>query len=296
LPQLLEINELEKVFAPYRDRMTGYNYWIQPDNDLEKAATEGEVIPATQLLDPYFLKNLLGEWDRTLGSNNLKVAGALWSKYYCLTAFPLVVGAMSLGGIGLDLTLARTRVVLSRDALPKPMDGKGRPVRLIFEDCPAVVYAPRCGTPEVAARALPVESLAELHQQVGRAFFKEHFGPLFEAFQATTGVSPKVLWGNLSYGIYLFWEYLCENLGCEVAWREDAPAFFDTLEDAAIAAGPNPLYRPARQRPLEFIEKPGPAQIRTSCCLWYKVPGAEKCGPCPLLWPVNRENSRRAVA
>lgn len=284
----LKINELEKLFAPHREHMTGYNYWIRPDNDVDRAEADGLVIPATRLLEPGFLKSLLEEWNMTLGSKNLKVAAALWAKYYCQVTYPVVLAAMSLGGLGLDVSLAKTKIVLSRAAGTKPMDGKNCPVRVIFEDGPAVVYAPRCETPELAANALPVESVAELQQRVCRALFVEHYQPLFEAFQAATGVSPKVLWGNLGYGIHQLASYLHETLGCEAALREDAPVLLETPENGWIAPGKNPLYQPVRQRPLEFVGKPGPDQIRTSCCLWYKVPGAEKCGTCPLSYPVKR--------
>ena len=154
--QLLGTNELEKIFAPHREKMGGYNYWIKPSDDLALAETEGEVIPATRLLDPAFIRSLLAEWGINLGAENVKIEASLWTKYYITTVFPLVLGAMSLAGVGIDASLANTKLVMGRTAGNKKMDGLGYPIRVIFEDISgAVVYEPRCEVPELAAERPP---------------------------------------------------------------------------------------------------------------------------------------------
>lgn len=266
--------------------MGGYNYWIRPSDDLALAEAEGEVIPATRLLDPAFIRSLLAGWGVTLGADNLKIEASLWTKYYVTTVYPLVLGAMSLAGVGIDASLANTKLVMSRTAGTKKMDGLGYPIRVIFEDVSgAVVYRPRCEVPELAQAARPVGSLPELHRAVFQSLFEEHITPLFDRWQAVTGVSKKILWGNLGVGIYSFYSFLAETLDCPAAHTEDGPALLDTVENELIAPGRNPLYQPILLRPSLDPNDSNLMQLRTTCCLWYKVPQAEKCHSCPLIKP-----------
>jgi siderophore-iron reductase FhuF len=290
LLQILETTDLTQIFAPYRGQLGKYNQWIVPQIDPDQYAGETDVIPATRLLEPEFLVDLLSRWDTKLGTNNLKVEASLWIKYYCNVIFPPVLGAMSLGGLGLDASLANTSLVLSRTAGLKKLEGPGYPIRAIFGDSPrTVIYGPRCAVPGQAERAIrPVNSVAELHQVVFKQLFEGHFAPLFEQFQSVTAVSKKVLWGSLGAAIFGFYQQLGDRVGSQAASLEDAPALLDSPENTDIAPGKNPLYHPVQLRFLNDAALPDPVRIRNSCCLWYKVPGAQRCTTCPLLKPEER--------
>lgn len=298
MPQLLDVTALEAVFAPYRLQLGNYNRWLNPASDLEQAAAEGEVIPAGWLLDADFLRTTLTRWGATLGANNLKVEASLWAKYYCASLYALVLGAMSLGGLGLDASLANTRLVLSRTAGSRQWEGVGYPSRVILVDSSnSVVYPPRCKVPGLAAKTgLTVGSAAQLQQIVFKRLFESHLLPLFDRFHAVTGVSQKVLWGNLGAGIYAFYHLLASLPGCQAVKNEDAPALLDTPRNDWIAPGKNPLYRPVLLRPFNEAGLTEPALVRASCCLWYKVPQAQKCATCPLIKPAEKVERSKALA
>jgi ferric iron reductase protein FhuF len=298
LSQLLEAQDLEVVFAPYRSHLGSFNRWVNPSNDPDQAATEGEVIPASRLLEPAFLRATLRRWGETLGANNLKVEASLWAKYYCTSFYPLVLGAMTLGGLGLDATLANTQLVLSRTAGLRQFEGIGYPIRAIFLDnSQAVGYAPRCETPGLTAKATrQVDSAAQLQQIVFKRLFEGHLSPLFEQFQAVTKVSPKILWGNLGAGIFAFYATLSESAGDRAALTDDSTALLDNPYNKWIAPGKNPLYQPVVLRHFNEAGLTEPVRVRTSCCLWYKVPQAQKCAACPLLKPVEIAERLKVLA
>jgi siderophore-iron reductase FhuF len=298
LSQLLEASDLEAVFGPSRTYLGSFNRWVNPSNDPARAAAEGEVIPANRFLKPDFLRATLSRWGETLGANNLKVEASLWAKYYCTSLYPLVLGAMTLGGLGLDATLANTQLVLRRTAGSRQFEGIGYPIRAIFLDnSRTVVYPPRCETPGLTAKAIrQVDSAAQLHQTVFKRLFEGHLTPLFEQFQAVTKVSPKILWGNLGAGIFAFYDTLGQTASDRPALTDDSAALLDSPYNEWVAPGKNPLYQPVLLRHFNEAGLTGPVRVRATCCLWYKVPQAQKCAACPLLKPVEIAGRLKALA
>ena len=106
--------------------------------------------------------------------------------------------------------------------------------------------------------------------------------PLFDRWQAVTGVSKKILWGNLGAGIYSFYKFLGETLDSAAAHHEDGPALLDMVENELDRARPEPALPAGVAAAIRRDSNtPEPIQLRTTCCLWYKVPAVEKCGTCP---------------
>jgi siderophore-iron reductase FhuF len=205
---------------------------------------------------------------------------------------------MTLGGLGLDATLANTQLVLSRTAGSRQFEGIGYPIRAIFLDnSRTVVYAPRCETPGLAVKTIrQVDSAAHLQQFVFNRLFEGHLAPLFEQFQAVTKVPLKILWGNLGAGIFAFYATLGECAGERVALIDDSAAMLDSPYNEWVAPGKNPLYQPVRLRQFNEAGLTEPIRLRTTCCLWYKVPQAQKCAACPLLKPVEIAERLKVLA
>ena len=93
-------------------------------------------------------------------------------------------------------------------------------------------------------------------------------GPVVDAF-AGLGVSRRVLWGNVASA-------LAGAAG--MLRRADAPLAADPIGFVrAVLDRPGPLHAAGR------FEVDGRAFVRASCCLFYRVPNAGKCGDCILL-------------
>ncbi|WP_433498617.1 ATP-binding cassette domain-containing protein [Sphaerimonospora sp. CA-214678] len=131
----------------------------------------------------------------------------------------------------------------------------------------------------------PAQSAESLRRTVMTGLLE----PLAEAFQAIVKIAPGLLWGNAASAL----------AGTVRALARARPE----LNDAAVALGRELLDpAPVNQGPLrgtgELLEPaPGhPFFVRRSCCLYYRLPDAGKCGDCALITPQARhEQWARAV-
>jgi len=119
------------------------------------------------------------------------------------------------------------------------------------------------GPVPVAVRALETRPGATF----ASAVLEPLVAPVVQAF-ADVGVSPIVLWGNVASALAGAASMLRRS---GASLRVDPAAFV-----AGLLAGPGPLQAAGRFGEDRFF-------TRASCCLFYRVPHAGKCGDCILL-------------
>lgn len=277
----LQLEDLQQIYAPQQETLGFYNRWIVLSSALTEEEISGEVVPATRLLEPDFLREKISEYGKTIDTTDLKVAASIWTKRYNLILFPLALSAMALGGVGLDFSLANLTVVFKKD-------DHGEPGRFILNDLSkTVVYPARCPSPELVARILnKVNSPTELQAAVFANLFGQNVDLLVEAMANVSRLSKKISYGNMGTTLFSVYQVLAEKLAIPAARDEDGPAILDQPHNPLIGPDKNPFYKPVRLVTLDDPELPGPAQIRATCCLWYKSPQGRLCNGCPLLKPA----------
>ncbi|WP_424536479.1 (2Fe-2S)-binding protein [Sphaerisporangium viridialbum] len=119
---------------------------------------------------------------------------------------------------------------------------------------------------------------AECAEMVYQAVVAELLDPLVGAFQSVTKVAPSLLWGNAASA-------LAGTLRTLPPARPDlgprAARLVGELLRLGVLAGTG---EPAEPAPGHHFF------VRTSCCLYYRVPGGGMCDDCALLAPAVRES------
>jgi hypothetical protein len=107
---------------------------------------------------------------------------------------------------------------------------------------------------------------------LARALAEDHVAPLVDGIRARCSVSPRVLWGNAAGALGGAVRVLGEA-------RPDRHA-------AALALARGVLAQEPFAGLGAFVDDPGhPSGLgfsRTTCCLYYRVPGGGMCGDCVL--------------
>lgn len=270
-PNVATLQETLNAYAePLRGRYRDVFVHLTPPADLE-------TIDGATLTDPETLRTTLERFSTNLGTSDLRIVGVHWLGQLGYAVLPPVEMALTRGGIGLDASLENLLIV----------QPNGSPAQIVLRDPQRmVVYPPRgADLGIVGPFATQVASAEDLHAYVLEHMFGGTFAPLIAAIHALTGVSLKVLWGQVAYEAELFMQTVlrADELERTPAWEADWAAIFDR-EYVPALAGPNPLYRPTR--PGTYVDpETGEVEtypVRTVCCLIYKVDVDRMCGACPL--------------
>lgn len=174
-----------------------------------------------------------------------------WSKYYFGLAAPAGILAARLLRRPLDMSPARTRLVLR----------EGMPVALHFT---ADALKPRTD-----------------NTALNYAGLLEHLDAVIAMLAAMTRIAPRVLWGNVGNLLDYLMEQ-CALLPGEADDYGDAAWLFGSSLSAN--GEPNPLRTPIRQMKPRSALLPNPFRARRVCCVRYEIPGeTQLCSSCPLL-------------
>jgi ferric iron reductase protein FhuF len=238
-----------------------------------------ETLQADILRDRDALWATLERFREHVGTDDMRTVGVHWIGQYGYALLPPVTLAMSRAGIGLDASLENLTIV----------QPEGSPAQVMLRDIGgSVVYPERYpyGDPAEAFDHHLVTSPAELRQFVLSRLYGQNLTPLIETIREMTGVSKKVIWGQIAYECWLFYDSLVEADPSAYAPRldEDRDAMFESLQaEWAGLPGPNPLYHPTKKVTTPDEDgQPETWDMRSACCLIYKVPGRHMCGACPL--------------
>jgi hypothetical protein len=110
--------------------------------------------------------------------------------------------------------------------------------------------------------------------------------PLVDALCAWSNLRPAALWGLFASA----WVRECVNLGLALGCSASARRTFEEVvrDDPRFELAPR-LYW------LEHAGQKHLCQVRGSCCLYHRVPGAVRCASCPALPQDERERRQRAT-
>lgn len=261
---------LTEQLVPLRGRFREVAIHLSPPAGVE-------VVPGSDLLDREALRERVARFGERIGTVNQRIAAAHWLGQLGYALLPPIELAMTRAGIGLDAGLENIGVV----------QPDGQPAAILIRDPRrAVVLAGRYAgplPPEAIGR--PVATAEELRRFVLDGLFGRTFLPLVTLLHDLTGVSPQVLWGQVSYEADLFLQQLVrvDPEARTADWEEDRAAFF-ARETWPLTSGPNPLCGPTRviQTTDAATGEPSTRTLRATCCLIYQVPTGKMCGACPL--------------
>ena len=233
----------------------------------------------------------MARFGERIGTDDLRIAGVHWAGQLGYALLPPIEIAMTRLGIGLDASLDNIGI----------LQPNGQPSEILIRDLGDTVVLPEryTGPLPLAAIGRPVASAAELRQFVLDRLFGRTFLPLIEAIHGVSGVSTKVLWGQVAYEADLFFGQLARVAADEAtpAWAEDRAAFFER-DEWRIDDGPSPLHGPTKIVTLidPKTGEPAARTLRSICCLIYRVPTGRMCGACPLAPKRDTVAEKRATA
>lgn len=224
-----------------------------------------EAIPVSSLSsDDTVLGDAIRHYAAHLGVTNkdLRATASAWSLEYLWALLPPVAAAASVLQHGFPVRADEVAVSLNET---------GAPVRIHIRH----EGRPLPGTPT----ATRYDTLLDAHLE-----------PLFNALGRHTRIATKILWANAARYLEVVIDHALALTGNAPAIAADREAL---LQHATRPDGrPNPLY--ARQRTSVRIEdgKTVPITLYRQCCLFYRLPGQDYCGSCPLS-PEHRQATRQ---
>lgn len=270
-------SDLETVLRPYQTLLGPY-----ADRVCIAPLSAGiDTIPAAAFLEVPTLRSALQAAAEQWRAPDICVAASLWNKYYNAAVVPGVLAAMTLGGIGLDGSIANTSILLEH----------GLPKALLLHDARGYVYRPRLAPALISSgRGEPVAALPELYEVVIAGAFERHIRPMIERLHALTRLSRQILWGNVAN----LCADLYDRLELEPALASIACADRSLLLDCDECpglSGANPMCGT-----VCYERSAGSAvmsRMRQRCCLRYRLPEGTSCQKiCPLRHNEERELSR----
>jgi ferric iron reductase protein FhuF len=285
----LNLTDFSAIYKPYEAQFGHFKRVFT--FDPPSASEEVQLIPALELFEPAYFREMLAIWAQKLPTTNLKVAASLWSKHYIGLIVYRTLGLLTLGGIGLDSSLANLSVALTVQEGTGRQDGKGSPLWATWRSLNDTrVYPERYPLASTTRASLRlVHTLDELYQFTLVKLFQENFAPAWEQIHVATGISKKILWGNLGVTTHAVYNFLTNNIKPTLPTiAEDSYFINESLENSYVVPGANPLYR---QITHQTIDEPGfsePIRLRQTCCLWYRLSETQKCLTCPLTEPTER--------
>ncbi|MCR4266162.1 siderophore-iron reductase FhuF [Nitratireductor sp. ZSWI3] len=205
------------------------------------------LIDGPALLDPVRFEAMLRPFVEKAPGADRRIVISMWSLYYFSALFiPATLGALVLKRT-MPLGLGETRIVFDTKA--------GTPKSFLVTGTGPV------GTGDIHRRMRPV--------------IEDHAAPVIDFLNAYAGVSPKLLWNNITP--YVAWAIDEAASHVDPALRDEGYRLLDDARGADGAA--NPFFGLMNRTGLD-----GEGQRRRKvCCLRYLLPGVAYCGAlCPV--------------
>lgn len=258
------------VLGPYADRV-----------NIAPLSAGIDTIPAAAFLDAPTLLGALEAAAELWRAPDICVAASLWNKHYNAAVIPGVLAALTLGGIGLDGSLANTSMSFDH----------GLPKALLLHNARGYVYQPRLA-PALAesGRGRRVATLPELYAAVIAGTFERHIRPVIEQLHALTRISRQILWGNVANLCADLYDRLALKPALACVAEADRAQLLERSECPGLS-GTNPMLGA-----VWYERSAGSAvmsRVRQRCCLRYRLPEGSHClKVCPLRHNEERELSR----
>ncbi|HEY0737801.1 MAG TPA: siderophore-iron reductase FhuF [Herpetosiphonaceae bacterium] len=258
------------VLGPYADRVR-----------VAPLSAGIDTIPAAAFLEAPTLLSALEAAVEQWRAPDICVAASLWNKHYNAAVVSGVLAAMTLGGIGLDGSIANTSIMLDH----------GLPKALLLHEARGCVYGPRLASSLVASqRGRRVAALPELYDAVIATTFERHIRPVIEQIHALTRLSRQILWGNVANLCADLYDRLALEPALASVAHADRSLLLERGECPGLI-GANPMHGA-----VCYERSAGSAvmsRVRQRCCLRYRLPEGTSCQKvCPLRHNEERELSR----
>lgn len=270
-------SDLETALRPYQTVLGPYADRVR----IAPLSAGIDTIPAAAFLEASTLLSALEAVAEQWRAPDICVAASLWNKHYNAAVVSGVLAAMTLGGIGLDGSIANTSIMLDH----------GLPKALLLHDARGCVYQPRLAA-ELSASSCGrrVAALPELYAAVIATTFEHHIRPVIELLHALTRLSRQILWGNVAN--------LCADLYDRLALEPALAAVAHADRSLLLERDPCPGLSGAN--PMHgtvcYERSAGAAvmsRVRQRCCLRYRLPEGTSCHKvCPRRHNEERELSR----
>jgi ferric iron reductase protein FhuF len=205
-------------------------------------------------------------------TDDLQAAGSLFQKRISSVLLGSVLTPMTRAGVGLIPDPMTTRIHLE-DHHPAGVHLDGEHTPVICSDRMGMLYT---DYHDVGWKTFASEDA--LRQTVFQKLFVETLAPLSLRVAEVTGLSLRILWGNIgNYIAYFFDQLRKDDVLAEPAARDEAALMSDVGYDICPIEKTSQLY---------FIEEATPPQwvrIRSTCCLWCHLSTGSYCVTCPRL-------------
>jgi ferric iron reductase protein FhuF len=206
-------------------------------------------IPGPDLLRPATMQDLLDKAAAHLGEGDIRARMSLWCIDYVHALIPLSVVARLVLNRRLPIALDEVSLILDDDFMPSAIrirdDGA-----MDWRRDPHAMFGP---------------------------LIQDHLRPLFEAWSAQTGISPRVLWTNAAN----LYEAILRGLEKIPLAGRRLTAQADRLihEPHWPDGSQNPFRNPVLYR----RDHPTNQRWRRVCCVRYLIPRYDYCSNCPHL-------------
>lgn len=218
-------------------------------------------------------------------TDDLQAAASLFQKRVSSLLLGSVLTPMTRAGVGLIADPATTSICLA-DHHPAHVHLHGEQSPLVYKERMLTAYPDY----QEADWNTSVDE-NELRAVVFQKLFVETLAPLSLRVAEVTGLSLRILWGNIgNYIAYFFDQLRNDSLLAEQALRDEAALMTEVGYDIC------PIEKTSE---LHFIEEASPPQwvrIRSTCCLWCHLASGEYCKTCPRLTREQRVEKLNQMA
>ena len=216
--------------------------------NLQLASDQQPAIAGSQLFQPDYFAEFIGELAARHGSDDFMALTSIWSKWYFCFIAPAVAASLLLQR---ELPIALSDVGVTLSAAGKPLG-----LHLPHEGS----VLPPC-TPFARFDAL----------------IERHLKPVIEVMASVSKASPRLFWSNAGN----LFEFATTQIELHRLATFDCAAPARTVLESRLRPDGrrNPLFAPVYYKDVGANE---PQRLRRICCIRYRLPGIGYCSSCPL--------------
>lgn len=130
-----------------------------------------------------------------------------------------------------------------------------------------------------------------------RAMFKETVIPFIQSIAAAGGLKPDLIWNQFGGAVHSVIEYVRIHMPVPelLAGLDEQLGRLEALSPETFGRRRNPFVHKPRYIDNPWAPPDGQYIVRSSCCMYDRREGGEKCYNCPQMLPEEREARRRRI-
>jgi len=222
--------------------------------------------------DPDWLRALIVQTGRQLGTDDPMVAASLFVQSYAYRVLTLAIACVTTSGVVPDSSASSMAIAL-----------KGGRVSLVAYTRPGVLAITTPDQP-VSTSLVAEAQLATLFEAIHNRAIDLHLAPLIESTRSIIRVGERLLWGNVAASLAVAFRTMEGSLG---DWVQEIGNYF-------VDHAPSQLGGLGSFLVLEHGGRRGWFWERTNCCLYDRLPGDVRCADCSRTPSETRRQAYRA--